>query len=121
MTQAFLKSKIHYGTVTKTDAAGTDAFYVCPLLMEASGMLPGEQVHVYGKTKGSRVITVVYPGIKNEIKASGPLAKLFQENEQIIIVAFAELAYDERKKILPKIIFPDKNNSAVPVTSKVVA
>jgi aspartate 1-decarboxylase len=52
-----LKSKIHMATLTGTELYYQGSIAIDQDLLDATGMLPGEQVHVLNVNNGSRLVT----------------------------------------------------------------
>ena len=62
MLLTVFKSKIHRATVTQADLNYTGSLTVDPLLLEAAGMLPYEQIHVLNINTGARFTTYLIEG-----------------------------------------------------------
>ena len=57
-----LKGKIHRATVTSSDVDYIGSITIDSDLMERSGIVEGELVHVWNVTNGQRFITYAIPG-----------------------------------------------------------
>ena len=57
MLLQMLKSKIHCATVTEANLHYMGSITIDEALMEAAGMLEGEQVHVVNNSNGERIVT----------------------------------------------------------------
>jgi aspartate 1-decarboxylase len=81
-------------------------------LMERSGLLPGEQVHVVNNSNGERIETYVIQGEPGTgcICLNGAAARKFQVGDVVIIMSYAFMSPQEASQFTPKVIFPDENN-----------
>ena len=62
MRRHMLKSKIHRATVTHADLQYEGSVTVALYLLEAAGILPSEEVHVWNVTRGTRLATYAIEG-----------------------------------------------------------
>ena len=90
-----LKSKIHRALVTDANINYEGSIAIDPVLMEAAGILPYEQVHVLDLENGSRVETYTIPGARGsgEVCINGAAARLVQKGDKVIIIAYALEVY----------------------------
>lgn len=112
MHNTFLKSKIHRATVTEADVDYDGSLTIDRALMDAAGLLPHEQVHVYNIRNGERLITYVIEGARDSgvICANGAAARLVQPNDLVIIVAYTLLEPAEVPGHHPRVIHVDARN-----------
>lgn len=107
-----LKSKIHRATVTGADLNYIGSITIDEVLMEAANIKKGEKVHVVNINNGERLITYVINGKKNsgEITLNGPAARKVQKGDEVIIISYALVDFNDCDKFEPTVIFPSKNN-----------
>ena len=107
-----LKGKIHRGTVTGSKVDYPGSIGVDTDLLEATGILPYEEVLLANVTNGQRVETYVVPAPagSGEITVLGAAARKFSPGDIVIIMNFAYYTPEEMKDIKPKVIMPDENN-----------
>lgn len=112
MLLCILKSKLHKAVVTETNIDYVGSITIDEDLMEVSGMIPYEQVHVWNITNGSRLITYVIPGERGSgvICLNGAAAHLNRMGDRVIVGAFAQMTEEEAKTFKPKIVIVDHNN-----------
>lgn len=113
MMLTMLKAKIHRASITEADLNYEGSITIDPVLLEASGILPYEQVDVLNITNGSRFTTYAIKADKRgkgDIKVNGAAARLVQKDDLVIICAFASVTEAEAKKCKPTLVFVDKNN-----------
>ncbi len=108
-----LKSKIHRVKVTGADINYIGSISIDELLMEASNIVVGEKVQVLNLTNGERLETYVIKGDKGsgDIFINGPAAKKISRGDEVIIVSYALVDFEDAKSFNPTIIFPKKGNS----------
>jgi len=99
-----LKSKIHMATVTDTLPNYDGSIAIDKQLIEASGLIPGEKVHVLNFDNSHRFETYVIEGEPGEISLRGPAAKLGQKGEKVVIIAYALATPEEAKALKAKIV-----------------
>lgn len=107
-----LKSKIHRATVTGADLNYIGSITIDEVLMEAANIKKGEKVHIVNINNGERLITYVINGKKNsgEITLNGPAARKVQKGDEVIIISYAIVDFNDCDKFEPTVIFPSKNN-----------
>ena len=112
MTLTMLKSKIHRATVTEANIDYVGSITIDPVLLEQSGILEYEKVAVVDITNGARLETYTIAGERNSgiICLNGAAAKLINEGDKVIIMAYADMSEDEAREFRPTVLFLDKNN-----------
>lgn len=105
-----LKTKLHHARVTKCDPDYIGSITMCPKLMQACGLVNGEQVHIWGvearrplsqdETNNQawihtqsdfqppRITTYVFAGEEGDMAINGGGAWYFHEGQKIIVAAF---------------------------------
>ena len=95
MKLTMFKSKIHRATVTNADLNYEGSITVDPALLEASGILPYEQVDVLNITNGNRFTTYAIESSERgagEIQVNGAAARLVQTGDLVIILTYAQMS-----------------------------
>lgn len=115
MLLTLLKSKIHCATVTEANLHYMGSITIDEDLMDACGMVAGEQVHVVNNMNGERVITYIIAGPRKSgcICLNGAAARLFQVGDEVIIMSFAQMTPEEAKTFKPQVVFPEGENNAL--------
>ncbi len=108
-----LKSKIHRVKVVAADIDYIGSISIDEDLMDASNIVDGEKVQVLSLTNGERLETYVIKGKKGsgDIIINGPAAKKIKKDDEVIIVSYALIDFNEVESFNPTIIFPKKGNS----------
>lgn len=113
MILTLMKGKIHRCVCTGADLNYNGSITVDPVLLEASGILPHEQVDVLDIANGARLTTYAIPSKKRgggEITINGAAAHLIKKGDLLIICAYAQMDAKEAKKHEPKVILVDAKN-----------
>ena len=106
----FLQAKIHRATLTGADIDYEGSLAICPELLEASGIMPFEQVDVYNLDNGERLTTYAISGEKGEIMLNGAAALKGKAGQKVIIAAYVGLDRDEVYSHKPVLVFVDDQN-----------
>lgn len=109
-----LKSKIHRVTVTQADLDYIGSITIDEDLMVAANLIENEKVDVYNYNNGERFTTYVIKGDSGSkvICLNGPASKKVSLGDEIIIVSYAMMDFEDAKKFNPTVVFPDtKTNS----------
>lgn len=112
MLRLMLRAKIHRATVTDADLEYEGSLTVDPLLLEAAGILPYEQVSVSNLNNGERFETYVIPGTsgKGEMVLNGPTARKGAKGDKVIVFCYEYYNQDELKAYKPKLVYVDEKN-----------
>ena len=112
MLVTVLKSKIHCARVTEANLNYMGSITIDEDLMDAAGMLEGEQVHIVNNNNGERFVTYVIKGERGSgsICLNGAAARLVQPDDVVIIMAYAQMTPEEAKEFKPAVIFPKAGN-----------
>lgn len=113
MQLTMLKSKIHMATLTGTELYYQGSIAVDQDLLDAAGILPGEQVHVLNVNNGSRLVTYTISGERGSgiMELNGPAAHLGETGDQVVVIAYAQMSEEEAKVNQPTVVFVDENNA----------
>ncbi|MET0155846.1 MAG: aspartate 1-decarboxylase [Rickettsiales bacterium] len=108
-----LKAKIHRATITYSDLHYEGSITVDPLLLEAAGILPYEQVDVLDVNSGSRFTTYAIEGERGagEIGVNGAAARLVQKGDIVIICAYQLLHARRAEGYRPVVVQVDAKNN----------
>ena len=112
MLVTVLKSKIHCARVTEANLNYMGSITIDEDLMDAAGMLEGEQVHIVNNNNGERFVTYIIKGERGSgaICLNGAAARLVQPDDVVIIMAYAQMTPDEARQFRPTVIFPKPGN-----------
>lgn len=112
MLLTVLKSKIHNAFVTEANIDYIGSITIDEDLMDAAGLIEGEQVHVISYRDGVRLITYVITGPRGSgvMCMNGPAALKISKGDKIIVLAYANMTPEEAKTFKPLVIFPTAGN-----------
>ncbi len=115
MRRSFFKSKIHRATVTHADLDYEGSVSIDEDLMDAAGIWPYEQVHVWNLTRGTRLSTYAIQGERGSgvISINGAAAHLNRPGDLVILATFAEMEESEARAHQPKVVRVDGRNRIV--------
>jgi aspartate 1-decarboxylase len=115
MFRTMLKSKIHRATVTQCDLNYVGSLTIDAELMDVADLLEGELVHLVDINNGSRLETYVIEGPRGSgiIGVNGAAARLVQQGDIVIILAYATVDTAAAHALKPKIVFVDASNKVV--------
>ena len=119
MTISLLKSKIHRARVTEANIDYIGSITVDEDLMDAANLIENEQVHVLNYRNGERIITYVIKGERGSgvICLNGPAALKFNEGDEVIVISYCTMVWEEAKKFQPAVIFPDSKTNKLPAAA----
>jgi aspartate 1-decarboxylase len=106
------RSKIHRATLTGTELDYEGSIAIDQNLIEAAGLLPGEQVHVLNLSNAERLVTYVIeaPAGSGTIMLNGPAARLGAVGDKVVILAYALVDDREAHGFKPTIVHVDAKN-----------
>ncbi|MFP4105306.1 MAG: aspartate 1-decarboxylase [Phycisphaerae bacterium] len=107
-----LRSKIHRATVTEAELEYVGSITIDKELMDAVGIVPGEEVLVADLDNGSRLVTYVLEGQPGSgtICLNGAAARLVHVGDKVIIMSFAYLTPEDASRYDPSVILVDDKN-----------
>jgi aspartate 1-decarboxylase len=110
-----LKSKIHRAKITQTELDYVGSITIDENLMDAANMIEGEKVLIVNNNNGERLETYAIAGERGKgmICLNGAAARKAAKGDVVIIISFAMMEFEEAKKFVPSLVFPDKNNIAI--------
>jgi aspartate 1-decarboxylase len=115
------KAKIHRATVTHADLDYEGSVTISGELLDASGILEHEQVHVWNVTRGTRLVTYALRGDDHSgvICINGAAAHLASPGDKVIIAAFAEVEAEAAAGWKPTVVFVDEHNRPAGIDAEV--
>jgi len=118
--RTMLKGKIHRARVTQVDVDYEGSITIDRSLMEASDILPYEQVEVLNINNGARFSTYAIEAEPSSgtICINGAAARLAAKGDIIIILSYCHLPDDEAINVIPKMVYVDENNRIVETKRK---
>ncbi len=109
--RVMLKSKIHRAHVTGANIDYEGSITIDKKLMEATDILPYEQVDVLNINNGARIATYAIEGGKGEICLNGAAARLGAKGDIVLILSYCHIANDEARNFIPKLVYVDDRNA----------
>ena len=112
MLVTLMKAKLHRATVTQADLEYEGSIAIDRDLLDASGILPHEQVDVLNITNGARFTTyaIEAPRGSKVIGVNGAAARLVQKGDKVIVVTYGMLPEEEARNYSPNVVLLDDGN-----------
>lgn len=112
MGRIMLEAKIQKARVTQTNLDYEGSLTLDEILMDAAGMVPYEQVHVYNMTNGERFQTYLIKGAKGSgvVGVNGAAAHKARVGHKLILATYVILDEEKTGYFTPKIILVDEKN-----------
>ena len=113
--RTMMTGKIHRATVTEADLHYVGSLTLDVDLLDAAGLLPGQQVDVVDVTNGSRLTTYVIEGERGSgvVCVNGAAAHLVHPGDVVIVIAYGLLDDAEARERAPQVVFVDEANRIV--------
>ena len=110
-----LKSKLHLVTVTEANLHYVGSITIDETLMKSANLIENEKVQVLNINNGERFETYVIKGEKDSgiICLNGPAARKVIVGDQVMVLSFCLMDFEEAKNFKPCIVFPDKENKVL--------
>ncbi|WP_217178848.1 aspartate 1-decarboxylase [Streptomyces sp. AC495_CC817] len=121
MRRTMLKSKIHRATITGSDLNYVGSITIDPVLLEASDILPHEQVHVVDVDNGARFVTYTLLGERGTgvVQVNGAAARLVHTGDTIIVISYADYSREDLGDYEPTVVHVDRSNAIVAIDDAV--
>ncbi|EST56015.1 aspartate decarboxylase [Brevibacillus panacihumi W25] len=112
MFRTMMKAKIHRATVTEANLNYVGSITIDKDLLDALDILPNEKVQIVNNNNGARLETYVIEGAPGSgvICLNGAAARLVQEGDIVIIIAYAMMTDEEARTYTPRVAIMDENN-----------
>lgn len=119
MLRTLMSAKIHRATVTQADVDYVGSITIDTDLLDAAGLVEGEQVHVVDVDNGARLVTYAIEGQRGSgiIGINGAAARLVHPGDIVIVIAYAQLSDEERETFRPRVVHVDAANRMVALGS----
>ena len=112
MTVTMFRAKLHRLRVTQADLYYEGSITIDEELLEASGILPYEKVQVVNVNNGARFETYTIPGEPGSriVCLNGPAARRAAVDDEVIVIAYADIELEEAKTFRPRVVLVDEKN-----------
>lgn len=112
MRLSMLKGKIHRATVVQAELSYVGSITIDKDLLDASGILEYEKVHIVNIDNGARFETYTIAGERGTgmVCLNGAAARCVQVGDKIIIMSYCDIKAEEAINHKPKVVFVDEEN-----------
>ena len=113
MRLSMLKGKIHRATVVQAELSYVGSITIDKDLLDASGILEYEKVHIVNIDNGARFETYTIAGERGTgmVCLNGAAARCVQVGDKIIIMSYCDIKAEEAVNHKPKVVFVDEENN----------
>jgi aspartate 1-decarboxylase len=120
MLRTMLSGKIHRATVTHADLHYVGSITIDRDLLDAAGILAGEQVHVVDIANGARLVTYAIEGERGSgvVGINGAAAHLVGVGDLVIVMSYGQLADGEAAEHAPRVVHVDAANRILALGSR---
>ena len=110
-----MKAKLHRATVTQADLHYEGSIAIDRDLLDEADILPHEQVDVLNISTGARFTTyaIEAPRGSRVFGVNGAAARLVQNGDRIIVVAYCQMPAEEARNYNPTVVLLDEDNEMV--------
>lgn len=117
MYRTILLAKIHNCTLTAANINYVGSISIDQVLLDKSGILPYEQVHVVNVNNGQRFTTyaIPAPAYSGAIELNGAAARLGISGDRLIIMSYGQFTTSELKSYSPTVVLVDEKNRLLEV------
>lgn len=107
-----LKAKIHRAQITEANIAYEGSITIDKNILEITGIMAHEQVHVVDINNGERFVTYVIEGKPGSgaFCVNGAAARLVTPGDKIIVIAYCQMTPEEFKGFRPKVALMGDGN-----------
>lgn len=121
MFRTLLKSKIHRVKTTHAELHYEGSCAIDEDLLDASGIVENEQIHIWNIDNGERFVTYAIKGQRGTgmISVNGSAARRVAVGDLLIIAAFAQVHEDQIAAHKPKLVFVNDQNQQVELRDKI--
>jgi len=115
MLRTLLHGKLHRVTTTAAEIDYIGSCAIDHLLLDAAGIVPHEQIHLWNVTQGTRLITyaIEAPPGSGIISVNGSAAHQAKIGDILILAAFAQMTDAEAQLHTPRVVFVDHKNRII--------
>ena len=115
MKRRMFLGKIHRARVTHADLDYEGSVTIDADLMDAAGMLPFEEVHIWNVTRGTRLVTYTLEGPRGSgvICVNGAAAHHHKPDDLVILAVFGEMDEEAARAHTPRVVMVDRENRIV--------
>ncbi len=116
-----LKAKIHRATTTHAELDYEGSCAIDEKLLDASGIIEYEQVHIYNVANGERFVTYAIRAESGSgiISVNGAAAHKASPGDLLIICAYGQVDAAEAAAHRPRLVYPDAANRVARIAGEI--
>ena len=107
-----LKSKLHTARVVDANPGYEGSCAIDAMLLQAAGIFPHEQLHVYNLDNAHRFVTYAIAATAGSgmVSANGAAAHLARPGQRLIICTYRQIAEQAAAGYEPQLVYLDDRN-----------
>ena len=115
MLRTFMTGKLHRVTVTASEIDYIGSCAIDQNLLDAAGILPNEQIHLWNVNNGERLVTYAIDAPRGSgiISVNGSAAHKATVGDILILAAFGQLDATEADHHTPHVVFVNEHNQII--------
>ena len=115
MLRTLMTGKLHRVTTTAAEIDYIGSCAIDQKLVDAAGILPIEQIHLWNVNNGERLVTyaIEAPRGSGIISVNGSAAHRARVGDILILAAFGQLTETEAHHRQPKVVFVNQYNQII--------
>ena len=115
MLRTLSTGKLHRVTTTTADVDYIGSCAIDQNLMDAAGILPNEQIHLWNVNNGERLVTyaIEAPRGSGIISVNGTASYRARVGDILILATFGQLTETETHHHRPKVVFVNQHNQII--------
>mgnify|MGYP001557275860 CR=1 FL=1 len=115
MLRTFMTGKLHRVTVTASEIDYIGSCAIDQNLLDAAGILPNEQIHLWNVNNGERLVTYAIDAPRGSgiISVNGSAAHKATVGDILILAAFGQLDATEADHHAPHVVFVNEHNQII--------
>ena len=104
-----MRSKLHRLTITQAELNYVGSITIDEDLLDAAGLIEGEQVQIVNVNNGERLETYTIVGERGSgvVCMNGPAARRCSPGDIVIVVAYGILSVEAAKTFTTTLVFPE--------------
>ena len=112
MLRKLLIGKLHRATITGADLSYMGSVTIDPVLMDAAGIYPLQEVEIWNINNGERLTTYALPGKKGgrEVVLNGAAARKAEKGDKVVIAAYGLIDPGNMSEVKASVVMVGQDN-----------
>ena len=112
MLRKVLVGKLHRATITGADLSYMGSITIDPVLLEAAGIAPLQEVEIWNINNGERLTTYALPGKRDsgEVVLNGAAARKAEKGDIVVIAAYGLVDPHNMDEVNARVVMVGQDN-----------